>query len=280
MNLLTYMNFGRLPARSRREKLKEFLRGTPNLLKRLQAPSIMRALNLQAGDRVLDFGCGSGYVTFEMARSGANAVGIDVTDYIEKLVVPDELKNNLRFLRTSGEKLPFENEAFDVVLASEVLPMIPNPVLFLQEMKRVLKKNGILVVVNGLGFHTIKKAYEQNSEKLKELRLKYGDRVPQTYQEYIQKWQPIAGTAQKEFLTENDIIKMVQMNGFRIESKEYTPSKKAGEWLAWDQFELFLSTGRVIRDNNFVPDFIKLSLMSLFDKDRFEGGLILRCRVD
>ena len=72
-----YHNFGYIPTGSIRD-IRGKLFGHINLLKRLQAKDIMKALNIEPGDLLLDFGCGSGYMTVEMAKLGKKTYGIDI----------------------------------------------------------------------------------------------------------------------------------------------------------------------------------------------------------
>jgi ubiquinone/menaquinone biosynthesis C-methylase UbiE len=43
-------------------------------------------------------------------------------------------------------KIPVENESFDVVMCTEVLEHVPNPIAAIEEMARLLKKNGTLII--------------------------------------------------------------------------------------------------------------------------------------
>lgn len=274
MNIITYLNFGRIPTTSRRNRVKQLLFGYPNIYKRLQAPDIMRAIDPKSGESILDFGCGCGYITFAIARYGANATGIDVDPYVATIEVPANLSSRLTFKQASGTSLPFSDASFDKILASEVLPMIPNPVEFMKEIMRVLKPNGKLIIVNGLGPLAVKEAYDTNSPKLEEFKKKYGQ-IPPSYPEYIRQWQVAAKTAVKEFITEEQILGLVEDSGFKIGRKSYSPSKKVGDYLALSQFDLFLSSGKIIREEGFLKEFLKLSFLSLADTKKYKGGLIL-----
>jgi ubiquinone/menaquinone biosynthesis C-methylase UbiE len=96
----------------------------------------------------LDVGCGAGYA---MARAfedkKCNVFGIDpepgahgVGRYLKELVSVSNIEKGF------AENLPFENQKFDVVFSSHVLEHVEDEILSLQEMKRVLKTNGILII--------------------------------------------------------------------------------------------------------------------------------------
>jgi len=75
--------------------------GNPNLMKRLQYADIMRGTAVRAGEVALDFGCGSGYFTYELARQGAIAHGLDIAP-VDDNVIPPSLEGRLFFHRAAG----------------------------------------------------------------------------------------------------------------------------------------------------------------------------------
>jgi ubiquinone/menaquinone biosynthesis C-methylase UbiE len=269
------MSFGYLPVGVPKYDLKGRLFGVPNLLKRLQASDIMAALDIQSTDSVLDFGCGSGYMTVEMAKLAAKATGIDVNPYVTSIKVPPSLAGRLEYIQTSGIGLPFPDGSFDRILASEILPMIPEPGPFLGEIARTLKADGRLVVVNGLGHPALEEAYAAGAPRLAELARRYPERMPKTYAEYCARFQTAAGTARTGFLTEAQIVDALENAGFTIESKKYSPRQSAGAWLSWNQFDLYLRTGEVVPGRSFLSTFFHLLLRSAFDRSDYRGGLIL-----
>lgn len=249
--------------------------GVPNLLKRLQAKEILSALDLHPGHRALDFGCGSGYMTVEMSKLASEAIGIDVNPYVATIRIPPSLANRLRFQQATGLRLPFPDHHFDRILASEVLPMIPEPTPFLAEIKRVLKPNGKLIVVNGTGLPAIKEAYASNSPRLMALRQVHGANFPPSYDDYCAVFQKVAGTGRNSFLTEPEILDFLATSGFMPEIIYHSPRKIAGDAVAWRQFELFLQAGKLVTDNRFLVPFFYLGLRSLFDRRDYLGGLIV-----
>lgn len=271
----SFRNFGYLPVGQLRYDLPGRLFGSTNLLKRLQARDIMAALAIGAGDAVLDLGCGAGHMTVEMAKLARHAVGIDVNPYVEQIRVPRHLAGHLEFRRVSGIATGFPDCRFDRVLASEVLPMIPQPAEFLAEIRRVIKPEGRLVVVNGTGPQAIADAYRQGSRRLAALRRNHPGRVPPSYEEFVAQFLRIAGTASSRFLDEAEIVAMIEKSGFAVDSVRHSPREVAGAWISWRQFELYLAEGRVVPDGAFLWRFLFLSLLSLFDRRDYRGGLIV-----
>jgi ubiquinone/menaquinone biosynthesis C-methylase UbiE len=273
----SYLGFGYLPSGHWRADWRPRLFGAPNLIKRLQVFDILRALDVRPTDTVLDVGCASGYITVELAKLAKSAIGIDVLPGIESRPVPATLAGRLVFKHASGAALPFPDNSFDRVLASEVLPMLPDPRAFMPEIARVLKPDGTLVVVNGLGPLPISDAYDANSPRLRALRERYPQRFPASYDDYVRALQRLFGTPQTRFLSEAEIAAIVTSGGFRIVERTGSPRAAGGDWVAWEQFRLYLDKGEALPAQNFLLRFLWLSFRSLFDRRDYRGGLILRC---
>ena len=275
---VNYCNYGFIPTGIFLSDLKGKLFGSPNLTKRLQAKDIMETMNIQPSDLVLDFGCGSGYMTVEMAKVAQKAYGIDVNDYIETIRIPPELRGRLEFIKTSGTQLPFQDHFFDKVLASEVLPMIPDPKAFLSEMERVLKSGGCLVIVNGGGHPAIKNAFEKRPFLLRVLQKIFSKRMPNSYEEYCSILQKSFKTAQDHFLNENEIRQLLLQSHFDVDSIDYTPGYWAGAYISWSQFYLYLKKGKTLSQRGFFFKYCLLTLLRRFEKRRYQGGILCIAR--
>lgn len=236
-------SFGYLPTGAFWRDAIGRLLGHRNLLKRLQAPAILAALDIQPQDRVLDFGCGCGYFTVELAKLATEAVGLDVTPHLRTLRVPLPLIDQLRFVLASGLDAPFPDHYFDRILASEVLPMTPDPMAFLREITRLLKPGGRLVVVNGGGPLPIREAYRAGSPRLERLRRRRPDRFPASYEAYCAGLQALFGTARDRFLADEEVVELLTRANFQVRSVTHAPDAAAGDWLAWRQFEAFVCGG-------------------------------------
>jgi ubiquinone/menaquinone biosynthesis C-methylase UbiE len=270
---VNYWSFGYLPIGSIRDTGRKLF-GHGNLLKRLQAKDIMKALNIQPEDLLLDFGCGNGYMTVEMAKLAKKAYGIDIVDYIKTIQIPESLKGRLEFIKTSGTTLPFQDNFFDKILASEVLPMIPDPMEFLFEIRRILKPQGRLVIVNGGGHPTIRKAFNKSSLLLKMLKKIFPERMPSSYEEYCTILQHSFNTAQRGFLTEENLQDLLSKSGFGTKRVEYTPGYFAGAFISWSQFLLYLRNGKTISQRGFFLKYIMLTLLRIFEKKKYSGGIL------
>jgi demethylmenaquinone methyltransferase/2-methoxy-6-polyprenyl-1,4-benzoquinol methylase len=102
------------------------------------------ALALRAGERVLDVGAGTGVSTEELARSGAYAVGADLS--IGMLQAGRRARPAVPLLAGDALKLPFPDGAFDAVTISFALRNVTDVDGALGELARVTRPGGRLVV--------------------------------------------------------------------------------------------------------------------------------------
>jgi len=132
---------------------------------------------------MLDVGCGQCHwsrLLVPYLKAGAAVTGYDSD--IKWAAGNEKIKQQFEsasaqvsFVKGDAQDLPFENDSFDVVTCQTVLIHVENPLKALSEMKRVVKKNGIVICAepNNLAGAVIKDSASKNDsleEKLENLK--------------------------------------------------------------------------------------------------------------
>jgi len=100
---------------------------------------------IAAGERALDLGCGTGAFTALLAGAGADVVGAEVAE--SALARARAAHPGLAFTLVSIDgPLPFEDSAFTLVWASEVIEHVADTARWLSEVRRVLAPGGRLLL--------------------------------------------------------------------------------------------------------------------------------------
>ncbi len=101
--------------------------------------------NLTAEMNVLEAGTATGLVAREIAGSVKTVVATDISEKMIEQAKNIKHPENVTFSSANIFELPFEDNSFDAVVASNVLHIISEPEKALQEIKRVLKTDGLLI---------------------------------------------------------------------------------------------------------------------------------------
>jgi methyltransferase OMS1 len=106
----------------------------------------------QAKGKVLEIGCGTGR-NFDYYGNAESVIAIDAAESMVKQASEKVLhKKNIRVMQMNAHQLQFENHTFDTVVDTFGLCSYEDPVAVLQEMKRVCRPNGkILLIEHGRG---------------------------------------------------------------------------------------------------------------------------------
>lgn len=98
-----------------------------------------------ATGKVLDLGCNVGYGSAELATSGAEVFGVDVSEKAITKARSIAYKSGVSFSVIDGKKLPFPNAYFDLVVSCQVIEHIVDVSEYLSEIRRVLTHDGIVI---------------------------------------------------------------------------------------------------------------------------------------
>ena len=118
----------------------------------------LRRMDLRAGERVLDLGCGSGWATRLLARLVADGphgagqvVGLDISDeMVRQARSASKDFDNVMFVQGSAAKIPWEENFFDKVLSVESFYYYPDQDRALAELFRVMAPHGRMFILINL----------------------------------------------------------------------------------------------------------------------------------
>jgi SAM-dependent methyltransferase len=142
-----------------------------------------RILDLVVGGRgtldALDVGCGTGFLSLELAGRGHRVTGIDFAPQMlaEARKKPMAQGVAVRFEEGDAEQLPFAEGSFDLVMTRHVLWTLPHPEQAIDEWIRVLRPGGRLAAMDSQFDPSVLERSPQNARSSAEYA-GIGDRLP------------------------------------------------------------------------------------------------------
>lgn len=130
-------------------KLKKLLKNTGDMALKRRARRIIEEIDPKEGDKILEVGCGDGFYLHLLSSLGIKLrlSGVDINPKALESAKKNLKGRNIRLSQANlMKRLPFESRSFNKVIMSEVAEHLPDDVKGLREIRRVLRKDGILVV--------------------------------------------------------------------------------------------------------------------------------------
>jgi phosphatidylethanolamine/phosphatidyl-N-methylethanolamine N-methyltransferase len=115
----------------------------------------IKHLGVQPNDSVLEVGIGTG-LNLPLYRPTTQLTGIDLSqEMLDKAVerVQTLAMPNVRLKVMDATSMDFGDDEFDKALATYTISAVPDPVAVLREMQRVVKPNGVIVILNHFRSH-------------------------------------------------------------------------------------------------------------------------------
>lgn len=145
------------------DKYAKFYDKTLEYLDSFEQGKLMAVTGPVKGKKVLDVGCGTGRIIRKLTEKGATVTGLDLSS--EMVLVAQKKFPKVKFVEGDIEKLPFNDEEFDVVVASFLIVHLKGLMKAFDEVYRVLKAGGIFVITN------------INQRKAPKLKMKNRDKI-------------------------------------------------------------------------------------------------------
>jgi len=111
---------------------------------RLWRKKVLKAVNPQPGQTILDLAAGTGSSSVVFAKEGVKVIASDFSEGM--LAVGRKRHPELEFVYADATKLPFKDASVDAVTISFGLRNVNEPKTALKEMLRVLKPGGTVVI--------------------------------------------------------------------------------------------------------------------------------------
>jgi ubiquinone/menaquinone biosynthesis C-methylase UbiE len=133
----------------------------------------------RSGIEALDIGCGTGFLSLEMAGRGHRVTGVD---FAPAMLAEARRKSAargaaIRFEEADAEHLPFAAASFDLAVCRHVLWTLPHPEAAIDEWIRVLRPGGRLAVIDSQFDPSVLQSGPQNARSSAEYA-DIGDKLP------------------------------------------------------------------------------------------------------
>ncbi|CAM3611011.1 class I SAM-dependent methyltransferase [Erysipelothrix urinaevulpis] len=117
-----------------------------NHIHTLELETLFKSITINPGQTFLEIGVGTGNIAKELLNAGAHVTGIDVSKNMLDVAKQKFKHNEIELHHMNADKLLFSDSNFDSTIAFTSLEFMDDLIATIQEMKRVTKKDGQIIV--------------------------------------------------------------------------------------------------------------------------------------
>ena len=129
----------------------------------------LQACQIAGGKVVLDIACGEGYGSAMLANTAEKVIGVDISAEAVKHARNRYKKANLEYREGSCAEIPLADESVDLVVSFETIEHHDQHEQMMQEIKRVLRPAGVLLISSPDKYHCSIETGYTNPYHVKEL---------------------------------------------------------------------------------------------------------------
>ncbi len=123
----------------------------PERVKILDPASILEKLELSGKTVLADLGCGTGFFSIPAARRVKKVFALDIQqemlDFLRKKIKKEKI-TNIEVILSGESSIPISDKSVDILLMANVFHELEDKFSLLKEVKRVLKMNGRLMIID------------------------------------------------------------------------------------------------------------------------------------
>lgn len=107
----------------------------------------------------LDLGCSEGRISHFMSERVGHVIGLDTDRPALQVASNTDMARPVYFVCGSGLELPFQEQSFDIVICNQIYEHVPDPVKLMDEIRRILKDQGVCFFGAGNRYKVIEGHY-------------------------------------------------------------------------------------------------------------------------
>lgn len=232
---------------------------------------------------VLDAACGTGYGSYFLSLFADYVYGVDIDNDTILQNNKKYQKDNLKYICSSVDNLPFENNQFDIIISFETIEHVRDCYKVMSEFKRILKNNGILIISTpNKKFSDINKI--QNPFHIKEFyEEEFIFMIDKFFKNKIILYQMsnYTSTIVKKYYKENGQVDLLNFNLYELKNGYITLESDKNDWfknyfivIASDIEICFNLNASILNANKFFEDKIKF-IPKIYESTNYKIGYYL-----